>query len=362
MCVEDNSSGAEAKDAIVIKVLPYLVVACLLTGVINVIFRGTEGTLGMILVRLCEPFVVGFMLLGVYAVIKRAAPVTTSKIPILCMIVGPVVVAACAFMIGEYLIPGIFGSALFERTDNIIVDILLCSGKLYLILIMVMLVVHGVEAVVSSHFKTYISRVYRYMETLKNDGTDGRKGELTLKMYDVPEIIDIERVEMEPIERKGFPLDDCISMAVSIFALGLIICSYIFLNPVFMQNMTIYETMMIGIIISFFIPVLIMPWYITKETGTKIKSQAPRDLYLWKGLRKRMYQSFFAFTMILFLIILTLYLVKDLSRVTYTYLGYVTFLMFTSIIYAYMFFNYYNVELKEGIIKRFEESDQRSLK
>lgn len=355
--MEDQRYEEETKnDRIIIKMLPYLVVICFMAGILNIVFRMSDKTVGSVLVRFCEAFVVGFMLLGLYSYFKAGKPIVKNKIPLFLFAIGPVAVAAVSFILGELAMPDIFESELFQRSDDLGKDILVSAGKIYLVMFMAISVVYGVESVVSSYFRQYVSRVYRYIEKLKNDGTDGRKGNFTLKLYDVPEIIDIQSVEMDPIEReKRFPMEDFISMSFSIFALGLIICSYIFLNPVFMQTMTIYETMMIGILISFFIPVLIMPWYITRETGTKVKSQA-RDLYLWKGMKKRMYQSFFAFTMVLFLILITLYLGSDMMRITYTYIGYAAFLMFMSIIYSFTFFNRYNTELKDGIIRKFEES------
>lgn len=342
-------------DGRIVKILPYLVVACLLAGVLNVVYDAPYDSIGSVFVGFSEAFVVGFVLLGIYAFFFAGERRVDKKVPIFLYAVGPIAVAMTSYILGLTIIPEAFDSTLFTNTGDPFNDVLLISLKLYLIMFVVLFAGYGVLSVVSSYFRQYIGRVYKYIGRLKNDGTDDRKGKAVLKLYGVPDIIDIHDVEMEPIHRENdFPMSDFISMALSIFALGVVICSYIFLNPVFIGIMTIYETIMIGILISFFIPVLIVPWFITKETGTKIKSQA-RDLYLWKGMKNRLYQSFFTITVILLLVILSLYMGSDFNRIIYTYVGYIAFMAFMSIIYSFTYFNRYNIELKEGILKRFNE-------
>lgn len=351
--MEGRLTEETRRDLRIIRVLPYLVLSCISAGLLNIAFRVQDKTFGSVLLGMCEPFVGGFMLLGVYSLVHAAKGTVRSPVPSIIFAVGPIIVAAFSFFLGLTVIPDVFGSDLFRRTDDLFADILLCSGKLYVIMVLSIFVVYGVVSVVSSYFRQYIHRVYRFVGRLRNDGTDERRGRFTLRLFDVPEIIDIRGVELEHADRgRAFPMEDFVSMTVSIFTLGLTVCSYIFLNPMFMKEMTIYETMMIGIIISFFVPVLVMPWYIIRETGAKVKSQA-RDLYLWKGMRKRLYQSFSAFMLILFLILLTLYLGADVLRVTYTYIGYTAFMVFLSMTYSYVFFNNYNIGVKETILRKF---------
>jgi len=353
--VPEVVSKDDLNDRTIIRIFPFLVVACILGGVV-LSASVYSSTIGEILIGFCIAFVFGFFFLGILAMFLKRKGVVRSRAPLVFFGIGPLIVALTGYLIGIYL-SGMdtFESLIFRNTGDVAMDLLWISAQIYVIMAGSVVAAYGVICVVSSYFRQYIASVYKYMERLKNDGTDDRGGRMTLRVFDVPDVIDIDRVELEPIYRNPpFPRDAFISMAVSIFLLDLVICSYFFLNPILLDEMNIYETIIVGMLISFFIPVLIMPWYITKENGAKIIGPA-RPFYLWKGLKKRMYQSFFAFVMIFVLVLLMLHFGNDLLRITYTYIGYVAFAAALAVIYSYIFFNNYNEHIKEGIIKKFNE-------
>lgn len=353
----NGETGESAKqdriDRAITKILPYLIIVCTIIGAVNVTFFRNNG-FGDMLLGFCESYVAGFFALGLFAIFYRGKGVVKNKVPLVFFGLGPLAVAIVGYYLAVFVIPEAFESVIFENSGSDLHNIVITAARIYGLMIASLIIVFGVVSVVAANFRQYIARVYKYIGRQKNDGTEDRKARFTLRMFEVPDIIDIEGVELEVDENEGFPMDDFVSMAVSIFALGLIICSYFFLNPVFMENTTIYEAIMVGILISFFVPVLVMPWYITRETGAKVISKS-RPYYLWKGLKNRLFQSFFAFTFVLFLVIIALYFGSDMIRVTYTYVGYIAFFVFMSIIYSYIFFNRYNTEIKEGIVKKFYE-------
>jgi len=351
--MEEDRSVIDNNDKRLIKVLPYLVTICVAAGIINVVWSGAD-TFGGVMVAFCELFVVGFFFLGAFQFVHKENPAVRSKFPIFFFAIGPFVVSLMVYALGLTVIPDIFESNLFDRTNDKLHDIADMMVKLYAVMLLTIMVVFGVISVVASYFRQYSARIFHFIGSLKNDGTDGKRGNFALKFYNIPDVIDISGVEMEPVDNERFSMGEFISMALSIFLLGLVICSNFFLNPVLMNEMSFYEVLMIGIIISFFIPVLVVPWYITKEAGAKVKSSS-RDYYLWKGMKKRLYQSFFGLTMVLLLVLLTLYLGSDIIRLTYTYIGYIAFLGFMSVFYSYVFFNSFSINLRKDIIKKFGE-------
>jgi hypothetical protein len=140
--------------------------------------------------------------------------------------------------------------------------------------------------------------------------------------------------------------------------LGLAVSSYIFLNPIFEMTMTLEEAIIVTSLITFFIPVLVVPWLITRDIGAKVKSQA-RDYYLWKGMKSRLYAGAFAFMMFFSLFAISMYFGYDIVRATYTYVGYVAITVYLSLIYAFIYTNYYHKGFREGIIKNFNEAKKR---
>jgi len=351
--MEEDRSVIDKNDKRLIKILPYLVMICAIAGVINILWSGAD-SIGSAAVAFCEAFVLGFFFLGLFEFTHKDHPSVKSKFPIFFFAIGPFLVTLIVYALGIAVMPDIFESDLFQRTDNVLEDILIISAGLYLVMILAIMVVFGVVSVVASYFRQYSAKIYHFISKLNNDGTDERKGNFALKFYDIPNVIDIKGVEMEPVDNERFSMGEFVSMALSIFLLGLVICSNFFLNPVLMQEMSFYEVLMIGVLISFFIPVLVVPWYITKETGAKVKSNS-RDYYLWKGMKKRLFQSFFGLTMVLLLVLLTFYLDSDFLRLTYTYIGYIAFLAFISVFYAYVFFNTFSINLRKDIVKKFDE-------
>ena len=341
-------------DGKLIKIFPFLVVLFALSGIVAIFIPPRAADLGMLLLRFCATFVIAFFIMGTALFLYTHSHRSHNHRIMAILIIAPIVVAILFQEIGMNLLPELYMSLLFTDSGNMFFDIAMTSVKMYGIMVMLLMASYGVTFVVAAYFRQKIAKLYRYISNLKNDGTDDRAGRFTLGFYDVPDIIDIKDVEMEPVVHKSFPMDAFLSMMLSIFALSVMISSYIFLNPMFTSGMTIYHTLMIGVVMSIFIPALVMPWFITKETGTKIISDS-RPYYLWKGMKKRTYQSFFAVSILFFLLLLSLYMESDVLRITVTYMGFVVFAGLMSLIYSYIYFSRFNENIKETIIKKFEE-------
>jgi len=214
---------------------------------------------------------------------------------------------------------------------------------------------HGVISVIVAYFRKYIARVYKSMKRLKNDGTDNNVGKFTLWMYKIPKIIDIYSVELEPVDYdEKLRINLLTSVSLNIFALGIVLCSYLFLNPIFIDQMTFTEMIVIAMLLSVFIPVLVIPWHITKDTGAKIKSQA-RDYCLWTGMKKTLYRSFFTIAILVFLVAMLAFTGNDYERVILTYAGYIVFMGFMSFLFTFIYINNYHKGLIEGITDRYKE-------
>ena len=341
-------------DMKLIKVFPYLVLLFAIVGIVMLFIPNEAQDLGSALLRFSMVFVLGFCVLGTIFFLGLRGYRSNNRLIIGLLIITPVIAGGLYMFIGVTILPDLFDSVFFVHTGDFFEDLLVMVLEMYAIMALLCMAIYGVIFVVAAFFRQKISGVYKFMATLKNDGTDGRKGRFALNFYSVPDIIDIKAVEMEPVERDSFPFDAFVAMAMSIFLLSVMISSYIFLNPLFTSSMTIFHTLMIGMVMSIFIPALVMPWFITKETGTKIISQA-RPFYLWKGLKKRTYQSFFAISIVFFLLMMSLYMNADVIRMTYTYIGFVIFTGLISLTYSYVFFSRFNNNIKERIIKKFEE-------
>lgn len=338
----------------IVRIFPYLVVVCLITTLLYFVFSGGS-TFTDFLITMCTAFGIGFICLGILSAARCDRSIFNPKICTLILILMPIILGFVLYYFGYYIYPNLLTSRLFVVTDNQLHDVMVLIMRLYILMVIAIFASHGVISVIVAYFRKYIARVYGSMEKLKNDGTDKNVGKFTLWMYKIPKIIDIHSVELEPVDYNDkLRINLLISASLNIFTLGLILCSYLFLNPIFINQMTFTEMIVIAMLLSVFIPVLVIPWYITKDTGAKVKSQA-RDYYLWIGMKKTLYRGFFTIAILVFLVAMLAFTGNDYERVILTYAGYIVFMGFMSFLFTFIYVNNYHKGLIDGIVNRYKE-------
>ncbi|MDR1404242.1 MAG: hypothetical protein LBJ20_01550 [Candidatus Methanoplasma sp.] len=344
----DEDTKHDKLDRMITKILPVFVAICSLFSILLIIYL-KNFTLAGILFGLCLGFVIGFILLGVACFILSDRGVIALRYVILILAVVPALVGCLLYMIGsdigfnEFIVKYF---DIFGRNTGLVSLVV----SAYSLTLMIFFVAYGVVSVIVGYFRSYFHRVLKALEY----PPDRRKNHIPEWLFQIPDIIDIVSVEFEPDADDGkFNIELFRNTALSLFMLGIVICSYIFINPLFLQIMPFEDMLLLGIMLSLFISPLVIPWSIVKSIGAKVTSDAPRDFYLWKGMRGRLYQGFFAITFFMMLLTLSVYLGMDFSRIAATYLGYVTFMGITSLITSFVYVNVYYRGFKNGIIKSY---------
>ncbi|MDR2866203.1 MAG: hypothetical protein LBV13_02200 [Methanomassiliicoccaceae archaeon] len=354
--MERGDSMNVHRDKVVTKAVPYVVAISAVSGLILSLIA--VGDLGGLLLRFCVPFVAGFAILGIYTFIYRDEGLLTARMTAAILLVAPFIVSVALAAFTYYKMPEIMDilSRFMMTKTNLVIMVFF---SVYALNALMLFTSHGVISTVVAYFRKYTAKIYLSIERISNDRNDSLKNKISRWVYDIPEIIDVQCIEMEPVQQNdGFPLRMFASMAFSIFILGLTISSYVFLNPIFASTFTLDEAVIVTVIITFFVPVLIIPWFITKDTGARIKSQA-KDYYLWKGMRKRLYEGFFAFMMFLSMFAIYVFLGYDVERTYFTYAGYVSITAFLSTFYAFVYANYYHKQFRKGIIDSFNDAKRQ---
>ena len=353
--MNERKTGLE-KDRKLIRAVPYVVLVSGILGLILAVSGPIE--IGSLLLRFCAPFVLGFAVLGVYSFINRDPGLLGRHVAITVFLLAPFIISIFLILFVTYLMPELMdflGKFVIADINKIITIFV----SVYSFTFVMMFTSHGVISTVVAYFRKYTARIYLSIEQIKNDDTDTMRSKISRWVYDIPNIIDIERIELEPAENDSrFQMGMFSALAFSTFVLGLAISSYIFLNPIFERTMTLEEAVLVTAILTFFVPVLVIPWLITRDTGAKIKSQA-RDYYLWKGMRRRLFEGAFAFMMFLSLFAISMYLGYDLVKASYTYAGYIAITAYISFLYAFVYANYYHKGFREGIIEDFNDSKRQ---
>ncbi|MDR2846184.1 MAG: hypothetical protein LBV63_02770 [Candidatus Methanoplasma sp.] len=344
----DEETKQDRLDVIIVKIFPYFMVACaILIAILTVYFE--DYTFAGILYATCLGFASGFSGLGTVCLILSDKSAIRDRYTIAAVVLIPAVLAFLFHYLGPNFEPNGFLVHFFNMfAGTASLNSLLVS--LYTIALMTFLVAHGIVSVIVGYFRSYLYRVLRALES----PPDKRKNHIPEWIFQIPNIIDIETVELEPVEdddKFNYPL--FANTAVSLFLLGIVVCSYLFLNPVFLDVIPFDEMLIIGIFLSLFLSPLVIPWSIVRSIGAKITSSAPRDYYLWKGMRGRLYQGFFAITFFMMLLTLSAYLGMDFSRILATYVGYLVFMATISIVTSFVYVNTYYKGFKKGLIKSF---------
>jgi hypothetical protein len=358
MLAEDTSGyGAEAAvaarrqrmDGFVTRAFPWLILfSLILVLLIGWMLRASS--FADYLYAVCLGFVFGFCLLGLLCSFMMDRGVIRSWIGRAVILVMPLLIGLVLFEMGEGAYPNIF----MIRFFNIFGDTVTCASvvfAVYSLFVAVYLVSVGVASVVVSYFRTNTHRILRYIRNARGDVT--LKKRFTYRFFEIPDIIDVEDVRLDPEPDDGsFNRGVFLSMFSGLFSLGVVVCSYMFLNPLFLTEMRYDEMLIIAMMISMFLSTLVIPWNIMRTVGAHVISQA-RPYYLWKGMKNRLYQGFFAIAFIVMILSMSAYFGMDFSRIAMTYLGYVLFMALIAGLSSFVYVNNFYNGFREGIAARF---------
>ena len=349
----DEETRHDKLDKLIVKVFPPFAVACAVLTVLLIIHLENYSFAGVIF-GICLGFALGFLVLGVACFILSDRGVIAKRYVVPAIVAIPVLAAAILYYAGtdigfnEFIVKyfDIFGGS--TKFVSVLISI-------YSIIIMAFFVAYAVVSVIVGYFRSYFYRVLRALEY----PSESRKNRIPEWLFQIPDIIDVRSVELDPeTEDEKFNAELFTNTSLSLFLLGVVICSYIFINPLFLRILPFEDMLLIGMLLSLFISPLVIPWSIVRSIGAKVTSDAPRDFYLWKGMKGRLYQGFFTITFFMMLLTLSVYLGMDFSRIAATYLGYVAFMGVVSVITSFVYVNTYYKGFKNGIIKSYLRSKE----
>lgn len=333
-----------------LQAFPYFVVICIFFWTIIICQQG-EFTFSRMVEVLCLVFVAGFAILGVPCIYYAEKGVfsmwASFAFTILMTCIMWISGKAMGHVYCEDAVEGVFMYLGIGLSDN--ADFVLGFLAMLCILFFTSM---GVTSVVCAYMKRYIPEVFLSMQKHAVRGTR-RKAE---KFFMVPDIIDAKEIVVEPV-RNPYKFDARASLSISfyMFLLGLMLSSYIFLNPLLI-NVLGWRTMLaIMLMLSMFTPALLLPWQIVRGVGAKVRSDAPRDYYLWKGAKTRLFSAFATLGAFMMMLILTLYLGNNILDIVRVYLSFLVPLLVISVTYGALYTNTFHASVRDSICESFNE-------
>ena len=172
--------------------------------------------------------------------------------------------------------------------------------------------------------------------------------------FNIPDVLDTRALTInrgEPKKKIPWPILKQAVMWQIFF--GLVIVIYISFSPFFYGITEMRFMFNIASNVSNFIPIFILPWFIYLRLDAKIKGLV-KDFKLFDGLKSRMLQTIVAFsTLILFVRMAVVR--PGFQEFIISFLGFFMLFIIGVIMTTFVYFNYFENDLAEDIVKRYKE-------
>lgn len=277
-----NGRALEVYDGVIYRHFNHIVFLFVILSVVFfcVVYRH-ELSVSKLLLSICIVFAGGFIVLGIPpALLRRKKSLYPRwKVILSLALVSVAIGLGIWFVFGKGAeTPSGFIAAFF----NILVqyasgtNIVTVTGGVVVLTLFVTLGTYGVMEVLYVKLGTDYHRVLLSLMKPRN----GRLKRTALKLFSVPDIIDVDEVVLHP--RKPQMFDGIIFKETikDVFIIGTVISSYLFLNPVFLQSIHLSDMMLIIVLLSLFIPALTVPYILTVYLGADALSKGNRPFSL----------------------------------------------------------------------------------
>lgn len=349
----DSIKSVPDRDRRLIRAFPYFIALCLILWICSILYLG-DYSFSKLVEILCLSFVACFAALGVPCLLMMDKGVfSTWVIFLLAVFMTGLLWLSEIYMGQVYYAEAIYDimNVLGVYLDDVMQLILGFGGTLAIMFFTSV----GVLSVIGAYMRLYMARVFLSMQ--RRAGT-GKRGKAE-KFFMVPDIIDVKEVVMEPRRDPHiFHFSTSVEVTAYLFILGLLISSYLFVNPLLISVMGWHTMLAVTMMLSMFTPALILPWFIVRSIGAKVRSDAPRDYYLWIGARKRLFSTFAALGVFMMMFVLSVYLGNSVSEIILTYVSFLVPLFATSVVYGAIYTNNFDSQVCESICENFEEGKE----
>ena len=352
----DSIRSVPDRDQRIIRIFPYFVGMCLAIWLIGFLYVG-EFTFSKMIELLCLVFVSCFAILGVPCLIMMDRGVFNNWV----MFGIAVVMTGFMWVSGIFLGEVYYAEAIYEMVSvfgvhlNDILQFVIGFGAT---LALVYFTSIGVLSVICAYMRQYISRVFLSMQSRAGTGERGKAE----GFFMVPDIIDVKEVVLEPeMDQHAFHFSSAFSLWAYLFILGLLVSSYLFVNPLLIEELGSYTMLAVTLMLSMFTPALVIPWMVVRTVGAKVRSDAPRDYYLWIGARKRLFTTFMALGVFMMMFVLSVYLGTNAFEIVMNYVSFLVPLFATTAVYAGLYVNNFETPVCEQVCEKFEEGKGRGV-
>lgn len=349
-----DKPGRQDAGQSVTRIFPYFVVAVLILWIISFFWIDTH-TVPKAIEILCLSFTFCFAIFGLFCAVRLPSGIFPFWALAGYATGLTVVLWSFNYITGDNYyanaINDILGSLGIHLSDILYMVV----GFLSTLAVMLFTSI-GVTTVISAYLRRYIPYVLNSMNEHAKMGIRGKSE----RFFMIPDIVDIQEVVLDPSETSHiFNFQRSLSISMYLFVLGLLVSSYLFVNPYFLDVMSWKTMLSITLMLSMFTPALILPWQIFRSIGARARSEAHREYHLWIGAKNRLFTTFTALGVFMMMFLLSVYLGNNAMDIIRNYLIFLVPLLLTSAMYGTLYCNNFEKYDKERIVESFDEMRTR---
>ncbi len=235
--------------------------------------------------------------------------------------------------------------------EHLLLDLLMSFVMILATFILAFMIAFGVIGVACALLRRDIPRLLAYVGRMDTQDRS-RRNRMAMGTFSIPSIIDIHRVEVGPVpERQNFPYDKLKQNFLFIMYFAVLIPSYVLLNPLFLNQTETVDLVSLAIGASLFIPVAIFPFSVVIDVNARAVNPC-RDFHLGKGFKKTI-MGFLGWGTVVLLLVLALQ-ITTLMEIASMYFLYLLIAVCVAMIYIFIYYNYFQNDLVNDIVERFE--------
>ncbi len=323
---------------------------CILFWLILTFYRG-DYSFSTVVIYLCFSFVLCFTILGL-CVFRR---IGHGPLPDWALGVNAFAFAIVMVLYGENSGNLNFLDIFREMLDwlNLTLDDpLLLILAIFGVAVAILFATIGVMYIISAYLRRYLPSLF---VLLLKDSYNGVRGPVE-SFFMVPDFVDVKDVVLEPeIDFHKYDAEISFDVWLYIMIMGVLISSYLFINPLFLETISSENMLAIMFMLAIFVPALIFPWMVVKDIKAQAITDAPRPYYLWNGAKRRLFSSFLTLGAFMMLLLLSLYYGYSIIDIVVRYLYLLVPLGSVAFTYSVLYTNNFRNTMKVAIFTRFNE-------
>ncbi|MFP4142142.1 MAG: hypothetical protein ACLFSM_08195 [Thermoplasmata archaeon] len=216
----------------------------------------------------------------------------------------------------------------------------------------------GLISVIVIFQRKYFPKILDYFKEMdlksEEENTLGKfYRNLLIWIFNIPKVLDTSEITVDKKIEERFSWENFWKAFLLESILAVVLAIYISLNPLLLAERSLSELFSLASVVSYFIPVVVLPLFIFLKLNFKIPGPAA-DFYLFQGLRSRLLGLIVTLGTLLFFLRLALR-TFDPGLLIYSFLFYFAGFLMNTFFITFVYFNYFENPLAKDLLEELSE-------